>query len=220
MRRSLQSKQGPRDGCTRMFGAIGPHWPPVAGDSEVGWKHRVIHGITRHTETLDGLHEPYWWTGLRIAVAPTSDADRVIDPITASIHLRTGDGATIARWNQEVGQWCHLPWPLPAKAATQQRFALDISLDAPAMDALAIYVSNQRLTGTPSVPRFCFFDGSGALTALWAPNQDLWCQPQEDAGVYPAWNTTYVVVPYCGAPAHDEQVRNIMSWFTTTHQDE
>jgi hypothetical protein len=112
----------------------------------------------------------------------------------------------------------HLPWPLPAKAATQQQFALDISLDGLAPEAIAIYVSNQRLTGTPSVPRFCFFDGSDALVALWAQNQDLWCQPQVDAGVYPAWNTTYVVVPYRGAPASVEQVCNIESWFSTPHR--
>lgn len=198
-----------------MFGAIGAHWPPVAGDSEVGWKHRVIHDVAYHTEELDGLHEPYWWTGLRIAATSMSNTVRG----AASVHLRTGDGTTIARWTQEVGQWRPLPWPLPAKAAAQQRFALDISLDEPTTDAIAIYVSNQRLTEIPSVPRFCFFDGSDALIALWAPDQELWCQPQVDAGVYPAWDTTYVLVPHRARPMNGEQVCIVSSWFSTSRQE-
>ena len=95
---------------TMKLSNLSAHWPPVAG-SHVGFKtiHKEITNLSELVDLSD-LHEGAWWTGFYMLVHGTA-------PQKFTVELAAKDGRCIAQWEQGIGIWNPLPWPIPASMA-------------------------------------------------------------------------------------------------------
>jgi hypothetical protein len=89
------------------------HWPPVAGPN-IGFKtiNKVLTADDRIT--MNDIHAPTWWTGLRIVVQGGLEKEFIVDITTD----RSADfPAEEKSWIQKSGGWVAFPWAIPAQMA-------------------------------------------------------------------------------------------------------
>jgi hypothetical protein len=183
-----------------MLSDIAAHWPPTPSGNEpqTGYKTLTQQVGYSWSETLVGLHEPAWWTGVKLSIPDQDGA-------TFRVSLTNRHGF-IADWSQGTGQWHAFPWPIPAQAASIADFRIHITIDD--VDGNDSYWLNMRFSfqEMPDMDphgRYLFVEESGKLKHHWNGGQEQWGSAPDGSddedgdtrGDAPAWGREYRVVP-------------------------
>ena len=113
-----------------MLSDIVRSWPPRPGPEEVhtGYKQTLMRpdSVFGFTETLDDLHEPAWWTGVKL-ITTDADAERAV--FTLRLMDRYGQPFfhEAPVWDQRANVWTPFPWPIPEAFAALRGLRLRVS---------------------------------------------------------------------------------------------
>ena len=172
-----------------MLTTIATIWPPAPGP-QTGTK--TLHGTGPVlTERLHDLHDPAWWSGVRVAT---------VEPMGFQIRLLKGDGSTVfdlaadaCTWVQNTGSWVQFPWPIPAAMGK----ALDMKLEVTTIDGsntfMSVVTCFHELPLMPLRDRYLFVNADGRILQVWNGGKLLDGTP--DRGLPPVWRTIHHVVP-------------------------
>jgi hypothetical protein len=171
-------------------------WPPEPGPGQrtTGLKTipGQIHG--RHLETLVGLHDTAWWTGLQLKCPDAPDMEFYVTLKSEVVSLPFG---LVSGWYQKADEWRALPWAIPASFATTLRLYLDIfpiglASGMPLWVARRIGFHELGKNLSP-VGRYLFAGMDGEICATWDERFSAWAK--KDHGHVPVWGDDYTVVP-------------------------
>jgi hypothetical protein len=198
-----------------MISDFATSWPPAP---LTGRKHLIplLTARTRYQFSLEELHEPAWWTGLRITSidAPEADLHIVLRRRDGSVAFDTAEDN--CKWTQTCGSWCHFAWPIPAAMASEMGLYLDIDYLAEEGETahFAISVCFHEMGGLDPRERYLFIEGDGVPVHHWDGIQHLWGNPV--AGLPPRWDLVHVVVPTMAQVLavgwNDNRMFRINSW--------
>jgi hypothetical protein len=181
-----------------MLSAIAAHWPPAPGPNQPETGHKTLnqqHAGT-YRETLVGLHEPAWWTGLRLAT-PANQPPMQFRVRLLKLHDEPAFkmAADVCTWTQASGEWVQFPWAIPAMMANIMGLQLEITpLDMPAAGAwINTRIAFHEVPDILSYERLLFFNENGKVQHFWDGRQHVWGNPQE--GAEPRWQTIHTPVP-------------------------
>lgn len=166
-------------------------FPPTSGDSRVGWKdlfQPVVENDGTFRESLVGLHEPAWWTGVRIASLDANQEFRVE-------LLKLHDEFAIGTWTQRAGVWTAFPWAIPAKMASLMGLMLRITPLGTNMTTpqYAVRTAFAELSTMPVDERYLFFDETGVVQFYWNGRRQAWGSRSQ--GAEPQWRSIHMLVP-------------------------
>jgi len=151
-------------------------WPPGPGLDETvtGTKQRLLANEPLHgfTENLDDLHEPAWWTGVKIITVENVAAfsvrliDRIGQPFFEDHCV----------WDQSAGEWQMFPWPIPAALAALRGLQIRISrIDNDEPLFVSMKTCFHEMTMMDQVGPYLFMDDMDAPVFYW--HGDLWSTP-------------------------------------------
>lgn len=148
-------------------------------------------GSVAWSETLEGLHVPAWWTGLRLVAADGWNTAYRVRMILPNGQLPFPG----AEWTQVSGDWHPFPWPLPAQMATAMGLQLIIkpTQTVPARLATAVKIAYQEMPLMLERDHYLFCDDEGELVLQWNGSAQTWGTPE--LGAPPAWRSLHTVVP-------------------------
>ena len=165
-------------------------WPPPPGSVQTGTKTKLGYG-PKIIESLNDLHEPAWWTGVRVAT---------VVPMGFYVHLLKGDGTPVidlateaCTWVQTTHSWVQFPWAIPAGMAKALDMKLEITTidgSAPFMEVITCF---HELPQMPTNDRYLFTDAEGQLLQVW--NGKILKDGTPDRGTPPVWRTLHHIVP-------------------------
>ena len=181
-------------------------WSPEPGPEQrtTGLKtiHGTVYGVFR--ESLAGLHESAWWTGIQLK-CPDAPATEFYVRIMSDIGVEQPFGITTA-WTQKADDWQPLPWAIPPKLATFLRLYLEITPLFP-QGYTPLWVA-RRLgfhelglssgageLGQNLSPngRYLFANTDGQICAIWDERFSAWATKTQ--GHVSQWDSPYYVVP-------------------------
>jgi hypothetical protein len=142
--------------------------------------------MTVHREFLDSLHEPAWWTGVRI-YTPGTERD-------CSLRLVGRDGALGREfeWTQSTGTWTAFPWPIPAHIAKELELHLEIRISGLLEPIpISLRVCFHEMPDMPNDVNYLFFNLNGDSVATWHASQREFVLRDGVA----AWNSIHFLVP-------------------------
>ena len=148
------------------------------------------------SETLEGLHTPAWWTGLRLAAAEGwNTIYRVKLRIRDSEQAGFPFAARECEWTQVSNDWHPLPFPIPASMATTMGLELYVrpTDNAPPSLITSVKIAFQEMPALRDNDRYLFCDHDGAPVHVWDGRHRAWGTPEE--GFQPQWRQLHVVVP-------------------------
>ena len=184
------------------------NWPPVAGDPTVGTK--TLHPQYNKRiveEKLSDLHEPAWWSGVRVAVATPT---RTLENVHVHVRLMKSDRTPAidlgsCDWVQVTNTWTKFPWAIPAAMAT----TLDLRLEVMIVEDENVEAVNEPLYITVKtcfhemphmLPRdnYLFVNDEGHILQFWNGRQHVDgvppCGDHPGRGDHPVWRTIHRVV--------------------------
>ena len=180
-----------------MIDALHDNWPPSAEPVPVqGTRTTDGQMDVRLRETLHELHDGAWWTGVKV-LAPYRPTSRF------RVKVITNDGTKLwPAWNQDVGDWHPLPYPIPAIVARKLGLCLNIKqIDDDVNGAIFTrrVISFLECPDMPVGDSLLFVDEDGDLRGgYWDARQELWGTygNREEAGnPTPRWDQDHTVVP-------------------------
>lgn len=167
-----------------MFSVVRDHWPPDFSMSCEGNK------TTRHTgpvikESIHDLHEPAWWTGVRVSTPRPTDLE-------ATVVLASLDNPSFEpmKWTQRFGELCPFPYPIPAKMAAALKLYVTVTCEQHAGPSI-ICLPFHEMPHLKSRDNYVFVNTDGSLVMAWDGNK--WCKSGMDH--QPKWRTIHIVVP-------------------------
>lgn len=172
-------------------------WPPEPGPGQrtTGLKTvpGQIYGVFR--ESLAGLHETAWWTGVQFKCPDAPETEFYIR-LMSDIGVEQPLGVSTA-WFQKAGEWHALPWALPASLATVMRLYLEITPlgvtpDEPLWVARRLGFHELGEAVSPD-RRYAFVQTDGQICATWDERLSAWAT--KNKGYVPFWGSSYCVVP-------------------------
>lgn len=181
-----------------MLSDIRRAWPPNPGPNEPQTGTKTLHSMirTNHKESLVGLHNPAWWTGVRLTVAGADlvDSQFRVRLLTESGLPAFGMVPQACQWVQSNRQWHPFPWPIPAAAATEIELVAEITfLDSDQPVFASIVFSFHEMTQMAVRDRYLFITEEGVVVQQWNGRRHSWGCPL--SGSPPEWRTIHSVVP-------------------------
>lgn len=176
-----------------MLSDIPNAWPPAPGQGQpqTGWKmstRRPNDGPWR--ETLLGLHEPAWWTGVRLS----GSGQFRVRLQKAGGGPAFPEAADECYWVQSGGTWHPFPWVIPAAMATHMQMTVEVEPLDPLVDSTVVmHVAFHELPQLQPRDRYLFVHRDGLSIQVWNGRQRTWGCPTE--GDEPVWNTLHLLVP-------------------------
>jgi len=151
---------------------------------------------TNHKESLVGLHNPAWWTGVRLTVSEPEykEAQFRVRLLTEDGLPAFGVAPQACEWTQLNRQWCAFPWPIPAAAATDIELVAEITFldsDQPVFASIVFSFHEMKLMAVRD--RYLFITEKGNIVQQWNGRRHSWGSPL--SGAPPEWRTTHSVVP-------------------------
>jgi len=118
--------------------------------------------ILGFVEALDDLHEPAWWTGVKLVTAATEGV------AIFSVRLVDRDGRPFfdsrCVWDQPAGEWAPFPWPISATLATARGLQLRVSrIDSDQPLFLSARTCFHEMTKMDPTDSYVYVDEEGAL---------------------------------------------------------
>ena len=177
------------------------NWPPVAGDPTVGTK--TLRPIQSNivTEDLGDLHEPAWWSGVRVLVAtPNRSLDEAVFHVRLMKRDRTpAIDLASCEWFQTARTWHMFPSAIPAAMATELDLHLEVSLvedaEITAMNEplyIGLTTCFHEMPYMPPRDSYLFADDDGKILQVWNGRQRVDGTPHR--GDHPVWRTIHQVV--------------------------
>lgn len=175
----------------KMLSTITQNWPPEI-DPSTGWKMKKerLEQNSRMRDTLTGLHEPGWWTGVLLTATPG---------IIFSVKLVAQDGQPAfpesCEWAQESGVWTPLPWPIPAAMATKMDLQIHAQIQTQNTPSqhVAMKVAFHYLPDMIPKDLYLFVREDGAVLQMWNGRNRTW--GTADKGSLPIWQTLHIPIP-------------------------
>jgi len=168
-------------------------WPPAPGPNQTQTGTKTLNtsfsGVTH--ETLVGLHNPAWWSGIRIATDPQR---RFRIRLIKSDDSPAFDCAqNECEWEQAANVWTHLPWAIPAAMATAMDLMVEITSNDPTPTFVSVKLCFHELTRLSIRDRYLFMNRDGRIIQQWNGSQRSWGSPV--SGEPPTWRTIHRLVP-------------------------
>jgi hypothetical protein len=184
------------------------NWPPISGDATVGTKTLQPQYNKRIVEeNLSDLHEPAWWSGVRVTVATPN---RVLENVHVHVRLMKPDRTPAidlgsCDWVQVTNTWTRFPWAIPAAMAK----ALDLRLEVTLIEDEDVTAVNEPLYVTmktcfhemphlPPCDNYLFVNDDGYILQFWNGLQHVDGVPpsrhNDGRGYDPLWYTNHRVV--------------------------
>lgn len=185
-----------------MLSEIRTCWPPNPGPQQpqTGTKTICVPVKTTISESLIGLHEPAWWTGLRITTLNQNLMQTNSDFLYRVQFLRNnGENAFdtaphLCEWIQQDGQLWPFPWPIPANMASEMKLLVKITpIDSTSSDTLCVVLTFHEMSAVPPADKFLFATEQGAIVQYW--NGRTHVAGSRLGGKEPAWRTLHTIVP-------------------------
>jgi hypothetical protein len=176
-------------------------WPPEPGPDQRTTGLKTIPGniFGPFRETLTGLHDTAWWTGLQLLCpdAPTTEFSvRIVSDLGIDLPFGSASGMSTS-WTQKAIDWQPFPWAIPASFATGMRLSLEITPIGVAADT-GLWISRRLgfhelgLRVAPS-GRYMFVHVNGQICSVWDEKYDAWSIKNQ--GYIPDGGTSYYVIP-------------------------
>ena len=174
-------------------------WSPEPGPAQrtTGLKtlHGEVYGVFR--ESLSGLHETAWWTGLQLK-CPDAPGMEFYVRLLSDIGIEHPFGPSAKMdWFQKEGDWQPLPWAITPSLATCMRLYLEITPIGRAMPLwIARRIGFHELGDSDIVSRegrYVFVNVDGQICATWDTRFSAWAT--KGHGHVPHWGSAYYVVP-------------------------
>ena len=152
-----------------MLADICARWPPQPGPNEpqTGTKRTAARVPVTYTETLIGLHNPAWWTGLKIS------HDQELPPLEFRVRLLDHHSMELFdygnQWTQASHQWTPFPWPIPAAMATTMGLHLEITSISDSTDSHFLITTTgfQEMRDLLVRDRYLFVTADGSAIGHW-----------------------------------------------------
>ena len=148
---------------------------------------KTLYGVisANHKETLDSLHNPAWWSYLRL-VSPYYPEGQFRVKFLKSDGLPVFDNGS-CEWTQAAGQTRHLPWAIPATMADTLGIYCEITcLETDAPTFVTRILGFHEMPQLSPYDHYLFVDGSGHIKMAWAGQFRIWPEP--------AWGERHRVV--------------------------
>ena len=152
-----------------------------------------VYGVFR--ESLVGLHETAWWTGLQLKCPDAPDTEFYVR-IMSDVGIEQPFGVTTA-WVQAADEWQPFPWAIPPSLATFLRLYLEIT---PIGHTTGEPLWVARRIGFHELgkdiardDRYVFIHADGQMCATWDERLSAWAT--KNRGHVPHWGAAYLVVP-------------------------
>jgi hypothetical protein len=171
-----------------MLSSVRTAWPPEPGleQTTTGYKQFIGDVAGVHSEDLGGLHEPAWWTGVRV-YAPG-------DPRVCSMRLVCEGGSLgpAFEWTQLTGVWTAFPWPIAAHIGKAMGLRLEVRFTEEEAIPVSLRVCFHEMPDMPNDVPYLFFDTNGFAVAAWnASQREFVLRGSAEA----AWNSIHYLVP-------------------------
>ena len=154
-----------------------------------GYKQFMGDVVEAHQEELGSLHEPAWWTGVRV-YSPYEQR-------MCTFRLVGRDGLSLGpqfEWSQQTGTWAAFPWPIPAFVAKAMDLKLELCfIGVEEATTVSMRICFHEMPDMPNDVNYMFFGINGFVTAAWHASQSelILARSQEAA----AWNSIHFLVP-------------------------
>jgi len=143
------------------------------------------------TESLADLHEPAWWSGVRVAT---------VVPAGFQVRLLKGDGSPVfdlaaeaCTWVQNTHSWVQFPWAIPAAMGKALDMKLEVTILEESFPFMEVITCFHELPQMPPRDSYLFTNTSGSLLQVWNGVKKKDGTP--DRGLSPAWRTIHRIVP-------------------------
>ena len=198
---------------------------PSQIQATTGWKMKHIKVPRDYSigESLVGLHEPSWWTGLQVNIA---DKDGPLN-LPVKVRLMAVGGNLLfehagCEWTQQSGDWHTLTWPISSRMANCSLIRLEISIESDRTDLyFSTRASYQEL---PDLSRRCsylFVTEEGKPIGYW--NGSSCTSGSRLEGMTPSYGVDYRVVPPLAlvltAGWNDTRTHTLMGWSDKVHMN-
>lgn len=172
-----------------MLSSIRTAWPPEPSPEQqgTGYKQFIGEVFESHRESLDSLHEPAWWTGVRVY---TPGPNR---PCSLRLVGRNGPLGREFEWTQQTGVWTAFPWPIPAHIGKELELQLELQFIAVEEAVpVSLRVCFHDMPDMPNDVNYLLVGLNGDPVAAWhASQRDFVLRGAE--GV--AWNSIHFLIP-------------------------
>jgi hypothetical protein len=176
-----------------MISSLERIWPPAPSPTQMETGTKTLNtsfaGITH--ESLSGLHDPAWWSGIKIAAG---------DSQIFRVRLVKSDGSpafdcaqNYCEWTQPANIWKRLPWAIPAMMATAMDLMVEVSTETQTPIFISIKISFHEMTLLSPRDRYLFMNKEGRIIHQWNGKQRLWGSPV--SGDPPTWRTIHRLIP-------------------------
>lgn len=145
------------------------------------------HGYIKlgHKERMTGLHNPAWWSYIRLASLQFPDGQFRIR-LLKSDGLPAFDNGS-CEWTQAAGQTRYLPWAIPATMADTLGIYCEITcLETDAPTFVTRILGFHEMPHLSPYDRYLFVDETGHIKMAWAGQFRIWPEP--------AWGERHCVV--------------------------
>ena len=179
----------------KMLTHIHKLWPPKPSEQQIETGTKTLHTRlgSEVCESLADLHEPAWWSGVRIWANRPSDLQ---------ITLTKGDDSPVfdlapetCTWVQASGEVRMLPWAIPAAMGSALNMKMKVSRAIPSDDDLFIVVTTYFHELPHMLPRdrYLYISENGTVIQYWDGKKRK--DGTQERGVQPTWRTLHYVVP-------------------------
>ena len=135
------------------------------------------HGLINpgHKEIMAGLHNPAWWTHVRL-ISPIAEAQFFVRLLKRDGEIAFTNKPCV--WTQNSGQTRYLPWAIPAKLADAMGLYLDITcLESDVATFVTRVIGFHEMPHLSPYDRYLFVDGSGHIVMAWEGQFQVWPEP-------------------------------------------
>ena len=140
--------------------------------------HKSGHGMMEpnHKEMMTGLHNPAWWTYLRLSSGYMPDAQFRVRFLKADGAPAFTNGS--CTWTQVSGQTHYLPWAIPATLADEMGLHFEITcLETDIATFVTRVIGFHEMPHLSPYDRYLFVDGSGHIVMAWGGQFREWPEP-------------------------------------------
>lgn len=160
--------------------------PPLPAD--LGYKVSFHVEGTSISESLEDLHTPAWWSGVKVIASSKPEAK-------FNMQMIAGDHV-LFEWTQRGDAiWKPFPWPIPAIAAKDMGLRIVATLASADAEPLifAMKTCFHEMPGMQIRDRYLFVTKEGRPVLFWDGLKHSWNVPERE-GAEPTWRTLYWLV--------------------------
>jgi len=183
------------------------NWPPIIGDPTIGTK--TLHPIKSRivAEDLSDLHEPAWWSGVRVSIATPS---QVLDDAVFHVRLTKRDCTPAidmapCEWFQTAREWHMFPWLIPAAMGKELNLRLEVALVEDAEISainenlyIGLTTCFHEMPYMPPRDSYLFVNDEGKILQMWNGRQRVDGVPSFGnhlpRGDLPVWRKNHRVI--------------------------